>query len=124
MRKTAYLSFLLLAACAGHGGAQAPASNDTLARIHALVGTPSCSEDNQCRSLPLGESLCGGPEAYLAYSTVRASEAEVEALGAIYQAERRKAQAGHVSACIVHADPGAICRAGTCVLRPGQSVVR
>src|SRR4051812_43410739 len=104
MRKTGFLSLLLLAACAVHGGAPsgqastpagaqanpqsgaAATPNDTLARIHALVGTPSCTDDSQCRSLAIGARPCGGPESYLAYSTARTSEAELRALGAIYQA--------------------------------------
>jgi hypothetical protein len=133
MRTFAFLSLALLAACAAHGGAQteppsaAPAApNDTLARIQALIGTPSCTEDSQCRSLPIGQRACGGPERYLAYSTARGSEAELQALGAIYQAERRKAnnEAGRVSDCRVVPDPGAVCRAGACVPGAAQPVAR
>lgn len=136
MRKLAYLSFILLAACAAHGGAQvntqpntaggAAAQNDTLARIHALVGTPSCTDDNQCRSLPIGQRPCGGPESFLVYSTARSSEAELQALGAIYQAERRKenAETGRVSDCRALMDMGAVCRAGVCVPGAGQVFAR
>lgn len=128
MRKTAFLSLLLLAACAAHGGAQAPApaQSDTLARIHALIGRPSCSEDSQCRTLSIGARACGGPEGYLAYSTVHSDATELQALGVAYQAERRKAnaEAGRVSDCRFISDPGAVCRAGSCVLGVGQAVAR
>ena len=131
MRKIALLPLALLAACAAHGGDQvdAPAAasqNDTLARIHALVGTPSCTEDSQCRTLAVGEKSCGGPERYLAYSTAASSEAELKALGDIYRAERHEAntRSGQVSTCSVVVDPGAVCRAGACALRPGQPVAR
>ena len=131
MRKIALLPLALLAACAAHGGDQvdAPAAasqNDTLARIHALVGTPPCTEDSQCRTMAVGEKSCGGPERYLAYSTAASSEAELKALGDIYRAERHEAntRSGQVSTCSVVVDPGAVCRAGACALRPGQPVAR
>lgn len=145
MRKLALLSIVLLTACAAQGGApaqvqaaatpvagaapghaDAAGQNDTLARIHALVGTPACTDDSQCRTMAVGEKGCGGPEGYLAYSTVRTPEAELQALGAVYRAERRDANArsGRVSTCSFVADPGAVCRAGACILRPAQPVAR
>jgi hypothetical protein len=98
-------------AVAGQGG-------DTLARIHALVGTPSCSADSQCKTLALGARPCGGPEAYLAYSTARTPEAELHALAQTYQAERHAAntRAGMVSTCLARPDPGAVCQLGACTL--------
>lgn len=98
----------------------APAGpNDTLARIHALVGTPNCSNDSECHSLPLGARACGGPEGYLAWSSRRTSRTEIEVLGARYEAERRAANlaSGRISTCQFMADPGAVCRAGSC--QPG-----
>jgi hypothetical protein len=131
MRKLALLPLALLVACAAHGGDQvdtpaAAGQNDTLARIHALVGTPSCTEDSQCRTLAVGQKACGGPESYLAYSTARSSEDELKALGESYRAERREAntRSGRVSTCTFMTDPGAVCRAGACELRPGQPAAR
>ena len=131
MRTLALLPLALLAACAAHGGNQtdapAPArQNDTLARIHALVGTPSCTEDSQCRTMAVGQKGCGGPESYLAYSTASSSEAELKALGDIYRAERRSANSagGRVSDCRFIADPGAACRAGTCQAGAAQPMAR
>lgn len=139
MHKLALLLLVVVAGCAAHdgGGTSVPApgragaaaheagqgaeQNDTLARIRKLIGTPSCTEDSQCHSLALGERPCGGPEGYLAYSTARSPDAELQALGAVYRAERHKAhtEAGRASDCRFMADPGALCRAGVCV--PGAT---
>lgn len=128
MRKLALSLLVVLAGCAAQGGNQPGAAGqaDTLARIHTLIGTPSCKADSQCRSLAVGERPCGGPESYLAYSSARAPDAELQALGAIYRAERRKAfaESGRVSDCRFMPDPGALCRAGSCVLGAGGAVAR
>jgi hypothetical protein len=140
MRK---LILLLLAGCAActtgaapeAGGPQArtppavqPAPDgqgDTLARIRALAGTPSCSDDSQCRTLALGARACGGPESYLAWSSAHTPQAEIQALGERYQEERRAANAasGAMSTCRFMPDPGAVCRAGTCQLGAGTAAV-
>lgn len=126
---------LALAACAACGAAapqarqaprsvQAPpaaatgASGDTLAHIRALVGTPDCSSDAQCHTLALGARPCGGPESYLAWSSGKTQQAELQALGERYKEERRAANAadGRASTCQYMMDPGTVCRAGTCQL--------
>jgi hypothetical protein len=126
------LILLLLAGCtactgaatqtAPSQGAPAPAAQagagDTLARIRAMIGTPSCSGDAQCHTLAVGHKSCGGPESYLAWSSGKTSEAELQALAERYKEERRAADAasGMVSNCRFMPDPGAVCRAGTCQL--------
>ena len=92
------------------------AQGDTLARIRALAGTPSCTSDDQCHSLALGARPCGGPESYLVWSSAKTSQAEIEALGERYKEERRAANkaSGMMSTCQFLMDPGAVCRAGTC----------
>jgi hypothetical protein len=126
------LILLLLAGCTACTGAAtqtapsqagpAPAAQagagDTLARIRAMIGTPSCSSDAQCHTLAVGHKSCGGPESYLAWSSGKTSEAELQALAERYKEERRAADAasGMVSNCRFMPDPGAICRAGTCQL--------
>jgi hypothetical protein len=99
---------------------------DTLARIRALAGTPACTSDDQCHSLPLGARACGGPESYLPWSSARTSQAEIEALGARYKEERRAANqaAGAMSTCQFLMDPGAVCRAGTCQAGGGSLQAR
>ena len=96
---------------------------DTLPRIRALVGVPSCSADAQCKTLALGARPCGGPEDYLAYSSTRTPEAELRALADVYRAERHAAnsRSGMMSNCRVRLEPGAVCRAGVCTLDAAAS---
>jgi hypothetical protein len=149
MRKLVLLLFAACTACSGGaqttvqpaatGGAQAgvpaaPAaasastatSGATLARIQALVGTPSCASDAQCHTLALGARACGGPASYLPWSSARTPEAELRALGDAYKEEQRKANAasGMMSTCQFLMDPGATCKAGTCQLGGGDALAR
>jgi hypothetical protein len=108
----------------------APAANagqgDTLARIRAMIGTPSCSSDAQCHTLAIGHRACGGPESYMAWSSASTPQAELQALGERYQQERRAADAasGMMSTCQFMPDPGAVCRAGACQLGEGKASAR
>jgi hypothetical protein len=102
----------------------APGNSDTLARIHGLVGTPSCTSDAQCHTLALGAKPCGGVESYLAWSSASASETELRALADTYKAERQAANKGRISDCRALVDPGAVCRADTCQLGEGAPVAR
>lgn len=130
------LSLLLLLACTacsaagpvalpGGSAVTAPAS-DVLARMRSLVGNAACTDTAQCMTVPLGERACGGPAAYLAYSTVQTQGAALQALAARYAAQQRAAQAsaGMASTCQFLPDPGAICRAGTCVLGTADAAAR
>ena len=45
------------------------AEADLLAHIRNEIGTAPCSGDAQCRTLPLGVKACGGPQAWLPWST-------------------------------------------------------
>jgi len=138
------LVLLLLAACAASGcGAQsgsqqAPAPvaaakaapdtslaapGDTLTRIRTLVGSPTCTSDAQCHTLPLGAKSCGGPEGYIAWSSAKTQEAELRALGDSYKEQQRAANAasGMMSTCNFVPDPGAICKTGICQLGSGAA---
>jgi hypothetical protein len=132
MRPLAILLLITCAACAEVGadaGKPAPATPAvpaTLARIHALVGTPSCGADSQCHSLAIGNRPCGGPEAYLAWSSARTDPETIRSLGERYKAERQAQSAARseVSDCRFRVDPGAVCRAGVCQLGTGDPVAR
>jgi hypothetical protein len=135
MRSLAILLLITCAACAGAGGqpaapvpaAPAPAAVPaTLARINALIGTPSCNGDAQCHSLAVGNRPCGGPESYLAWSSAHTDPDAIRALGERYKAERQAQSAarGEVSDCRFRVDPGAVCRAGLCQLGTGDPVAR
>jgi hypothetical protein len=90
-----------------------------LAKMRAMVGTAACTDASQCKTVAIGARACGGPEAYLAYST-GATDAEALIALALRHTERRRAEvakSGLLSTCNLISDPGATCRAGTCQLR-------
>jgi hypothetical protein len=93
--------------------------------IDKAIGTPTCTTDAQCRSLPLGERACGGPDSFRPYSIKTAQTAQLEKLAQQHAAERRAANkaSGRMGICQVLPDPGARCQASTqrCVLREAQS---
>ncbi len=104
----------------------ATAPSDILGSLRALADDAACSDSAQCRTLPLGARACGGPEAYLAYSTAKGSEAQLRSLAERYQAERRAANkaSGMMSTCQFMPDPGAVCQAGRCQLGTGEALAR
>lgn len=97
-----------------------PAPGDTLAQIRALIGTAACTDASQCRTVGIGARPCGGPQAYLAWSTAHTDGAALAALAEKFKLEREAANAasGELSTCQFFPDPGASCRAGTCQLNP------
>lgn len=109
-----------MAAASAPGQAVAP---DPLARVRALIGDAACTNDAQCRTIGVGAKACGGPEAYLAWSTARTDAQALEAAVAAYGSTRLDAVArgGRVSNCAIIVDPGAWCRpagqATACQLR-------
>ena len=123
LRRAAGLGVLLmLGACQAQPGAAAAASGQDeaalLARIQAAVGEAACSSDAQCRTLPMGEKACGGPERWMAWSSTSAQAdllpgwaAELATL-----ARQRNQRSGMVSNCQYQPDPGAVCRAQHCVM--------
>lgn len=104
----------------------APSSDGAvlLAGIRHEIGAAGCDTDTQCRTLAIGAKACGGPQAYLAWSTKSTSAARIKALAArhreVQQAENARSQA--MSDCAVVTDPGAVCalRAGA---RPDSRMV-
>lgn len=95
------------------------ASGSTVDDIRRLIGTPSCSDNSQCRSLPVGALACGGPQEYLPWSTLKTNERELLATAERFKAERQAQikSSGEMSICIHRPDPGAVCVSGTC--QPG-----
>jgi hypothetical protein len=85
---------------------------DPLAGVRALIGDAACTNDEQCRTIGVGAKACGGPEAYLAWSTARTDARALEAAVAAYGGTRLDAVArgGRVSNCALTVDPGAWCR--------------
>jgi hypothetical protein len=127
MRRLLIVLPLLCGACAD-GQTPAPASAgegqsaSILAQLRTLIGPAACTASSQCHSLPVGARACGGPQAYLPWSSAHTSPASLHALAARYQAARRAQirARGEISDCRFLIDPGAVCRAGTC--QPGDSL--
>jgi hypothetical protein len=85
-----------------------------------------CVASSQCKTVGVGAKLCGGPGAYIPYSTTAANvrdflnEAnefnELSRLGA----DLMSRDLGLVSDCAVVSDPGAVCLTNRCVLNIRQ----
>lgn len=95
----------------------AAAAGNLLAQIKAEIGGAACDTSAQCRSLPVGQRACGGPEAYLPYSTKVTDAAKLQRLAEQQRAEQREknTREGMMSTCQAIMDPGATCSAGKCV---------
>ena len=88
--------------------------------IRNQIGAATCSSSSQCRSIAVGAKACGGPEAYLAWSTSVSNETRLKAAVAAHAGARRREdeQSGRISNCMLLTDPGARCDAGRCQLNP------
>jgi hypothetical protein len=94
--------------------------------IKALIGDAACDGPAQCHSIAIGAKSCGGPDAYLAWSSKGTDEAHLLALAMQHANARRleNRRAGMVSNCAWVADPGATCQAGNCRLSTGAGPTR
>lgn len=97
----------------------------TVSEIKRLIGTPTCSDNAQCRSLPVGALACGGPQEYLPYSTAKTDEKALLALAELSKTERQAeiGRTGEMSICIHRPDPGAVCVASVCQLGSASPAV-
>lgn len=127
----AWLALGLLAACASAetpapagrpqpapAAGTLPASTTRLQeQIRDEIGDPTCTANDQCRTIAIGHKACGGPEAYRVWSTQVSNAPRLQALADAYQKARRDEaqQSGRVSDCSMVVDPGARCQAGRCV---------
>lgn len=83
------------------------------ATVKSLIGDAACTAQDQCRSIAFGAKACGGPQAYLPWSTLRTNEAALKRAADSY-AEARRAEAKQLdmaSNCAMVLDPGAYCSA-------------
>lgn len=108
-----------LLACAG--GATKPAQNESAEtlrqRLRALEAAAACKVPADCRTLPIGERLCGGPETWLAMSAAQMGEAKTlaERYNALRkEANKKLAEQGVAGTCEVAVEPGVNCVAGYC----------
>ena len=121
LRRAACLAVLLmLGACQAQTGAATGGNDESalLARIQAAVGDANCGSDAQCRTLPIGEKACGGPERWLAWSTTSPKAGQLPAWAAELAtlARQRNQRSGMLSNCQYMPDPGAACRDQHCVM--------
>ena len=103
--------------------ASAPAATPSAALwadIKAEVGDAACDGPAQCHSLAVGAKACGGPEAYVAWSSKRSDGKRLQALAGQHAAARKdeNARSGMVSNCMAVPAPGASCQASRCTLLP------
>jgi hypothetical protein len=118
------LACVTCVACAATSGGPAKptppaaATGDTLAQIRARIGNAACTDSTQCHTLAIGARACGGPQAYLPWSSAQTDGAALAVLADTFKREREAAIAasGEMSTCQFLPDPGAACRAGTCQL--------
>lgn len=130
LRLLAAAALLALAGCAPDAPAAAPgrsdASPDDAGRLQSLVGEARCESDDQCRTVGWGHKACGGPQRWVAYSTLGTDVPALERL-AREHAERQRAEqerGGMVSNCAYVPDPGARCVAQRCQTVPGAPAAR
>lgn len=89
-------------------------------QINTTIGGAPCNADDQCRTVGLGASACGGPAAWRPWSSQTPEQGKklqtlADQLSALQRS--RQAQSGMVSTCRYLPDPGAVCRAQRCVLK-------
>jgi hypothetical protein len=92
---------------------------DARARIDSMIGDARASTLAECSLAALGVRPCGGPRAYLAYSTAQTDSAALAALLAVYERldrERNEAE-GLVSTCELMLPPALALENGRCVTR-------
>ena len=90
---------------------------ELLQRLRALEAASTCRAAADCRAVPVGARLCGGPSAWLAMSAANMREAAP--LAERYTALRKAANAaaeqeGRVSTCQVIPEPAIGCAGGFC----------
>lgn len=112
--RLAVAGLLILTACAG---AQ-PTTEELWKKIQAANSDLRCDNSSQCHSLGVGSKACGGPENYIAWSSKNSDGAQLKALVEQHAAARRAddKRLGMMSTCSIVSDPGATCRAGSCVV--------
>jgi hypothetical protein len=97
-------------------------ASTSMSTIRDLIGDADCSNDSQCRTIAIGMKPCGGPEAYLAWSTQNTDPAKLQHAVSNYNSVRSKEispSSDRMSDCALVGDPGAVCST-TSVTVPGS----
>jgi hypothetical protein len=92
--------------------ASTPKSASLMAPITTLIGDAECDSQSQCHAIGVGSKPCGGPSAYLAWSSRKTDPSSLQAAVKAHaqaQSEENKTS-GLVSDCRVQPEPTAVCR--------------
>ncbi|MFZ6748835.1 hypothetical protein [Undibacterium sp. Ren11W] len=83
-----------------------------LEQIRNTIGKAACNDQQQCKTIGIGLKACGGPELYLAWSTLATDVNLLNALSLNYRTLREEQikAAGEISNCMAIKDPGAYCQ--------------
>ena len=89
-------------------------------RLTDAVGEARAGDASACRALAVGAKACGGPTAYVVFSSTATDPAEAERLAGEVTALDRAAndQFGLVSTCEMLMEPAVALDAGRCVAAP------
>ena len=91
----------------------------TLALINKQIADASCDDSSQCAALAIGHRACGGPSAFLAYSTKNTDVPLLTRLAAKHSAIEKQLNKlrGTVSVCEILLPPPVICRDKHCQIQ-------
>lgn len=94
--------------------------------IREAAASPACTTSEQCKTAAVGAKACGGPQAYVPYSTTDIDEQrfladvkEFNELSRLYT-RHRSVELGVMSDCMLVTDPGAVCVDSHCALKPSR----
>lgn len=110
------LALACLQGCASAQSTPAPPPADPQAALWRDVtlqlGDAACDSDSQCRVIGVGAKACGGPTAYLPWSTKANNETALRAAVDRHAQAQRAAQAaaGMASNCMHLPEPAVQCR--------------
>ena len=101
-----------------------PSVDESWQAVEREIGEARCDVDSQCRTVPVGNKPCGGPERWLAWSTTATDELNLQRRIDQYTVAQARLQHARrpVSNCAIVPDPGATCRASHCVLQAAGSL--
>ncbi|MSP39006.1 MAG: hypothetical protein EXR70_11000 [Deltaproteobacteria bacterium] len=87
--------------------------------IKDIIGEPRADNLTQCRLMAYGAKACGGPAAYLAFSTARTNEAQLTGLVDEYNQNARNYNqvSNRMSDCMFVMEPQIELISGICKLR-------
>lgn len=110
LAKIIFFSSILIA-----GTSQANEKTEALQLLEQIrdnIGKAACDDQQQCKTIGIGLKACGGPELYLAWSTLATNAKLLNSLSLNYRRLREEQikASGEISNCMAIKDPGAYCQ--------------